>query len=77
MGDFEKYKRSNVAEMRPVTGIELSVGLDPAISVSEPDQKNGSPRSGDMIARNPQNHEDMWLVAEKYFSENFEEIKEE
>lgn len=28
-----------------------------------------------MIARNPKNHEDQWLVAEKYFKDNFEEIE--
>lgn len=27
-----------------------------------------------MIARNPKNHEDQWLVAKKYFEDNFEEI---
>jgi len=27
-----------------------------------------------MIARNPQNHEDQWLVARQYFDENFEPL---
>jgi len=31
----------------------------------------GSPKEGDMIARNPANHKDQWLVAAKYFKENF------
>lgn len=31
-------------------------------------------REGDMIARNPKNHEDQWLVGRKYFKENFELI---
>lgn len=42
------------------------------ISISEVDLKQGSPRVGDMIARNPKNHLDQWLVAEQYFKENFE-----
>lgn len=42
------------------------------ISISEADRANGSPRAGDMIARNPKDHSDMWLVAEKYFFDNFE-----
>lgn len=42
------------------------------ISVSEADVKNGSPKIGDMIARNPKNHDDQWLVAEKYFNDNLE-----
>ena len=28
-----------------------------------------------MIARNPQNHNDQWLVAAYYFEDNFEEIE--
>jgi len=27
-----------------------------------------------MIARNPKNHLDQWLVAEQYFNDNFEPI---
>lgn len=42
--------------------------------ISEEDKKAGSPKVGDMIARNPKNHLDKWLVAEKYFQDNFEEI---
>jgi hypothetical protein len=26
----------------------------------------------DMIARNPRNHEDQWLVSAQYFADNFE-----
>ena len=42
------------------------------VSVSEADKLNGSPKVGDMIARNPINHNDVWLVAEKYFNDNLE-----
>jgi hypothetical protein len=28
----------------------------------------------DMIARNPQNHADKWLVTAKYFADNFEPL---
>jgi len=44
------------------------------VSVSDTDKANGSPKIGDMTARNPKNHNDMWLVAEQYFKDNFEEI---
>ena len=27
-----------------------------------------------MIARNPKNHDDQWLVAKQYFEDNFEEV---
>lgn len=44
------------------------------VSISAEDLKNGSPKLGDMIARNPNNHNDQWLVNEEYFKENFESI---
>lgn len=60
--------------MRHVTAEEIQGKLDESISVSEADKKNGSPKEGDMIARNPKNHEDQWLIAEKYHKDNFELI---
>ena len=82
MSRFKEYRRTNIAEMRPITPQEIKLGrLIMAktheripISISEPDLRNGSPKAGDMVARNPKNHEDQWLVAKKYFEENFEEI---
>lgn len=54
--------------MRPyVEGEDVS-----HVSISEPDRQNGSPKPGDMIARNPKNHADQWLVAKKYFEDNLE-----
>lgn len=65
--DFTHYRRTNIAEMRPwVPGEDMS-----SISVSSPDAKAGSPKAGDMIARNPENHADQWLVSEAYFAANF------
>lgn len=46
------------------------------ISISQEDLKSGSPKIGDMIARNPKNHNDQWLVAQQYFIDNFETIRE-
>ena len=43
------------------------------VSISQPDKEYGSPKIGDMIAINPDNHMDQWLVAEDYFKKNFEE----
>ena len=42
------------------------------VSISKADRDAGSPKAGDMIARNPANHDDQWLVAAKYFADNFE-----
>lgn len=71
MSDFQYYRRKNVAEMRPYIEGE---SLQDEVSVSEADQINGSPKAGDMIARNPQNHNDQWLVSAEYFVHNFEPL---
>ena len=68
MADFIQYRRTQIAEMRPWRFGDDMEG----ISVSEPDRENGSPREGDMIARNPKNYADQWLVATQYFADNFE-----
>lgn len=66
---FKKYIRTNVAEMTPWhEGLSMR-----GVSISEPDRIAGSPKKGDMVARNPNNHEDKWLVAKKYFEDNFKE----
>lgn len=65
---FRKYRRINVAEMRPyVAGEDLT-----SISVAETDDP---PTDMGMIARNPMNHNDQWYVARQYFEDNFEEIE--
>lgn len=69
MTEFTKYRRSQIAELRPYVEGEKILGT---VSVSNEDVKNGSPKAGDMIARNPKNHDDQWLVAAQYFADNFE-----
>ena len=66
---FKKYTRKSVAELAPWT---KSVYMK-TIGMSIEDVNNGSPKEGDMIARNPKNHDDKWLVSKKYFEDNFEE----
>jgi hypothetical protein len=68
MSEFTKYRRKQIAELRPYV---LGESVD-SISVSPEDTKAGSPKAGDMIARNPKNHADQWLVAAQYFADNFE-----
>ena len=71
MDEFKKYRRKQVAELRPfVPGDDLA-----GVSISPEDTKAGSPKPGDMIARNPKNHADQWLVAAQYFADNFEPIE--
>lgn len=76
MSEFKQYRRTQIAEMRTVTEGEVNFisGLHSKISVSSVDRAAGSPKIGDMIARNPKNHDDQWLVAAKYFADNFEPI---
>jgi hypothetical protein len=65
---WQQYKRKGLSEMR-----KYCVGEDVSkVSISDADKQNGSPKVGDMIARNPKNHEDQWLVAKKYFEDNLE-----
>ena len=73
MGNFKEYIRTNVAEMRELTPAEESGAIGSHISISLEDVKAGSPRKGDMVARNPENHKDQWLVAAEYFKNNFKE----
>jgi len=44
------------------------------VSVSEADANKGSPMQGDMIAKNPNNNKDRWLVAKQFFDDNYEAI---
>jgi len=77
MDTFKQYRRTGLSEMRPVTDAEaMSKSLNPKISISPADKENGSPYLGDMIARNPKNHEDQWLVARDYFEANLELVEE-
>lgn len=83
--EFKKYRRTQISEMRPVTELDikayqtdkeihLTMNHEFKVSISDADRQNGSPRIGDMIARNPKNHNDQWLVAEKYFKDNFKQL---
>jgi hypothetical protein len=70
MDNFRQYRRKQIAELRPYfEGEDLS-----HVSISAEDKKAGSPKAGDMIARNPKNHDDQWLVAAQYFADNFEAL---
>jgi len=72
MGEFKKYRRKGLSEMREYVEGEI---LPSKVSISEADKLNGSPKLGDMIARNPLNHEDQWLVAKDYFEQNLEIVE--
>lgn len=71
MSEFQQFRRKQVAELRPFEEGEV---LSERVSISSSDKEAGSPKVGDMIARNPVNHDDQWLVAKEYFEVNFEPI---
>lgn len=68
---FASYRRKQIAELRPYLEGET---LSDRVSVSPADRDAGHPKVGDMIARNPKNPDDQWLVAEQYFLDNFEAV---
>lgn len=71
MSKFKQYQRTQIAEMRAwEPGDDVS-----SVSISKVDRDFGSPRQGDMIARNPKNHADQWLVAAAYFAANFKPVE--
>jgi len=89
MSEFKDYRRKQIAELTEITKDEISFykkygvleaieeeneSISTNVSISDADKANGSPKLGDMIARNPKNHEDQWLVAKEYFKANFEPI---
>ena len=84
---FKKYRRKQIAELRKVDDNDLlqfvrkkkivvvdNKDSEVIVSISDVDLMNGSPKEGDMIARNPKNHLDQWLVSKEYFNDNFESI---
>lgn len=88
MKHFKPYKRRQVAELRPIDQDDIDhyreykmIAVHKTkdnwiqVSISDEDLKAGSPKIGDMVARNPKNHLDQWLVAEEYFKDNFEPIR--
>lgn len=63
MSEWKRYRRIGYTEMRPyVPGEDLE-----GVSVSVVDD----PKEGDMIARNPDNPDDQWIVNKGYFEGNF------
>lgn len=62
------YRKKELQELTPwVEGLPTDL-----VSISEADKKNGSPKKGDMIAFNPKDATDMWLVAKEFFDYNYE-----
>ncbi|WP_019025346.1 MULTISPECIES: hypothetical protein [unclassified Thioalkalivibrio] len=65
---FKKYRRKTIVDVRPYIEGEDLAGK---VSISREDELNGSPRPGDVIARNPDNAA-QWLINAAEFQEKFE-----
>lgn len=64
---FQKYQRIGEIEARPyVRGDQATHD----ISISEADLKLPT-LVGGMVARNPDNHNDMWYIAADYFAKHY------
>ena len=58
--------------MRPYVEDEI---LPESVWISVADKENGSPKEGDMIARDIKNPDDEWLVSRQFFYDHYEPAK--
>ena len=65
---YKLFKKKTLTEVTPYTP-EFDMSL---VSVSEADKLTGSPKEGDMIARNPNNPDDLRLIEANTFAETYE-----
>lgn len=65
---FQNYSRITVVEMRPYVVDEdmTDIYVDAVLA------EHGHPKEGDMIARNPRDRDEMWLMTRENFVSNFE-----
>jgi hypothetical protein len=68
MSEFQQYRKKQLAEMRPYVEGEPLDG----VSIADIDRANGSPKTGDFIARNPTDPHDQWLVTAAFAADNYE-----
>ena len=67
MTGYKQFRRKQIAEMRPYQDGERPKWRLHIQSI----RSAGSPKPGDVTARNPKNRTDKWLVPAKYFADNF------
>lgn len=66
------YRKKQLQEMTPwVEGLPMDL-----VSISQADKDNGSPKVGDMIAFNPKDATDMWLVDAEFMKDNYEWVSD-
>lgn len=71
--NFKSYKRKGLTEL--IRYEDFPADLLHLVSVSAEDEKlNVEEFRKGYIARNPENHNDLWYVAKKYFDNNLEPV---
>lgn len=64
------YRKKGMVEAERWTpGIDME-----GVSISPADKDNGSPKDGDMLARDPENPADRWLISQDYFRRHYEQF---
>ena len=64
---YKQYRKKTPIDVMPWSeDIDMS-----GVTVNPNDRYAGSPKLGDMIGRNPNNHADRWLISERYFAESY------
>ncbi len=67
---MKRYRKKGTTPMEPWTPTSDMEG----VSIGANDQLTGSPMPGDMLAHNPTDPTDRWLVARAFFEENYEPV---
>lgn len=75
--DKSEYPKAVIyTKTTPIGAIPWTPGMDIAgVSVSPADGRLGSPKTGDMIAFDPEKPSDQWLIAGAYFRANYKQKK--
>lgn len=69
--EFKLYQKVTVTEIRPY---EEDEGLPEGVGIADYYLQRGSPKAGDMICRNRDNYEDVWLVDKEYFYKHYRKV---
>jgi hypothetical protein len=72
MQQTRNYRKKVIQPMYPYISGEA---LHPNVTVALDDREKGSPKPGDMIAVNPKDSSNRWLVEAKFFEDNYEIVE--
>lgn len=64
--NWKSVRKKGITEVRPYREGEplTDVSMQPGVS----------PQPGDYIARDPNNHNDQWLISKDFYDRNYEEV---